>query len=210
MNRKRWWISRAAWAGVAVVVLSGLLAGERSLRAATDLLGEGDPPVASDLLVILGGGSQERLATGLELYRAGLAPAILVTDGAGYPDEEMRQLEAEGVPERCLVPPLRPATSTYEDALSIRQVILRKDLKSILVVTSPYHCRRTRMILQRVLGGLGVKVTVTPSVSLYMDMAHWWRSHQGWITVAVEFPKLLWAWATVPTVTAVGDAGLRK
>ena len=200
----------AVWAGLGATGLLLFLLGERGAQEATAWLDDGDAPVVSDLLVILGGGSGERILTGLELYRAALAPMILITDGAGFPDEEMRHLEEQGVPARSLVPPLRPASSTYEDALTIRQVVLRKNLKSILVVTSPYHCRRARLILKRVVGSLGVRVTVTPSVSLYMDMEHWWRSHQGWITVSGEFPKLLWAWATVPNVTAVGDPGLRK
>ena len=187
-----------------------ILSTESVARKATAWLYDWDPPAPSDLLVVLGGGSKERLTTVIELYRAGLAPAILITDGAGFPDEEMSYLEKQGVPARSLIPPLRPATSTYEDALSIKQVVVRKKFKSVLVVTSPYHCRRARMILERVVGSAGVRVAVTPSISLYMDKEHWWRSHQGWITVSGEFPKLLWAWATVPTVTTVGDAGLLK
>lgn len=210
MGRVRTRTLAAASAGVCVVGLLLFVLAESGAREATSWLYDPEPPVASDLLVILGGGSEERLLTGLDLYRAGLAPMILITDGAGFPDTEMEHLEEQGVPARSLVAPLRPATSTYEDALTIRQVVLRKSLNSILVVTSPYHCRRARLILHRVVGGLGVRITVTPSVSLYMDMEHWWRSHQGWITVSAEFPKLLWAWATVPTVAAVGDSSLRK
>jgi uncharacterized SAM-binding protein YcdF (DUF218 family) len=197
-----WWV-------VAALALA-LTAGWLGLVPATGWLVSGEPPVASDLMVVLGGGSGERLETGLQLYRAGLAPVILVTSGSGFPDQEMRYLKEQGVPARSLVPPLRPAISTYEDALTIRQVVLRNNLKSILVVTSPYHCRRARLILKRVVGSLGVRITVTPSVTLYMDMEHWWRSHQGWITVPGEFPKLLWAWATVPTVPSVGAAGSAK
>ncbi|HEY3175484.1 MAG TPA: YdcF family protein [Candidatus Polarisedimenticolia bacterium] len=200
----------AACAGLGTAGLLLLLFEWPGLRGATAWLCAGEPPVASDLLVVLAGGSGERLATALEVYRAGLAPAILITDGFGFADKDMRYLNERGVPARSLMAPLRPATSTYEDALTIRQVVLRENLKSILVVTSPYHCRRARLILKRVVGSLGVRITVTPSVTLYMDLGHWWRSRQGWITVPGEFPKLLWAWVTVPTVPAVGDAGLRK
>lgn len=199
---------RAGYIAAGVVVV--LIVAGAALAPATDWLVAGEPPVPADLLVVLSGGSWERFSTAIDLYRAGMAPAILITDPFGFADAEMRRLEAQGVPASALIAPLRPAGSTYEDSLAVRQLILKKGLKSILVVTSPYHCRRVRLIFRRVVEPLGVRVTVTPSTTLYMDMAHWWRGRQGWITVPGEFPKLLWAWATVPTVPTVGHSGAAK
>lgn len=190
-------------AGVAVTGVVLALAAVRLSSLATGWLLSGEPPIASELMVVLSGASMERTQTALELYRAGMAPEILITGETG-PDVDLRFLEEHDVPRQSLLLPLQPATSTFEDALSVRQLVLKKGVKSILVVTSPYHCRRARLILSRVLSGLGVRITVTPSVSLYMDPDHWWRSRQGWITAGFEFPKILWAWGTVPTVSEVG------
>ena len=121
-----------------------------------------------------------------------MAPLLTIT-GDGYSSSDILLLEQYGLPRDALVIPPKPSRSTYEDALSLRQLILQKKVVSVLVVTSPYHCRRTRLILNRVLFGLGVRITVTPSVSLFMDPDHWWRSPQGWITAGAEFPKLAWA-----------------
>ncbi len=155
-------------------------------------------------MVVLAGGSGERFATALDLWRARFSRRILVTDGGGYPDEAFGRLRKGGVPERALVAPHRPSDSTYGDALAIRQAIREGNYSSILVVTSPYHCRRTELILRRVLAGIPVRVTVTASVSLYMNPERWWSSRQGWITVGPEFPKLIWAWLTVPVGSEVG------
>ena len=182
-----------------ILAMSAFLA-----RPATRWLIQSSEPRPSDLIVVLAGGAGERLVTGLQLYRAGLASRILITDGFGYPDLGMRYLRAGGVPERSLRQPLMPSESTYEDALAVRQVVVKDNIRSILVVTSPYHCRRTRLIFDRVLGDLGTDVTVTASVTLYMDMDTWWRTRQGWITVPGEFPKLIWSWLSVPHVSAVG------
>lgn len=165
--------------------------------AATRWLYTGEPPQQAELLVVLGGGSAERARTALELYRAGYAPRIMVTDGSGHPDIAFEALEQAGVPRRALVSPLRPATSTVEDVLAIRQIVARHGIHSVLVVTSPYHCRRVALSLRRLMGGLDVEWTVTPSTSLYMDANSWWLSRQGWTTVAKEFPKLAWYWLTV-------------
>ena len=180
------------------------------LRLATAWLYDGEPSVPSDLLVVLGGGSHERAHTALGLYRQGMAPAILITGGYGFPDSMMRYLESEGIPSRALLAPVRPSTSTWEDALSIRDIVLRRHARSVLVVTSPYHCRRTRLILRRALSDLDLRISVTPSVSLYMNPGHWWRSRQGWITVGPEFPKLLWAWLTTSRAGRGGPPGRRQ
>ena len=195
---------KAIWfaAGMALLLAIVLVCA----RPATRWLVLTQEPRPADLLVVLAGGAGERLATGLVLYQAGLSPRILVTDEFGYPDRAMRWLGGKGIPRRSLVPPLMPSESTYEDALAVRQVVLKENIRSILVVTSPYHCRRARLILDRVLGGLGIQVTVTASMTLYMDLERWWQTRQGWITVPGEFPKLVWVWATVSDVGAVGAA----
>jgi len=165
--------------------------------AATRWLYSGQAPVPAEMLVVLGGGSAERARTALELYRAGFAPRIMVTDGSGHPDSAFHFMEQTGIPRRALLSPLRPATSTAEDARAIRQVVVRHGIRSVLVVTSPYHCRRVELALRRILADLEVEWTVTPSASLYMDANSWWLSRQGWITVGKEFPKLAWYWLTV-------------
>jgi uncharacterized SAM-binding protein YcdF (DUF218 family) len=85
-----------------------------------------------------------------------------------------------------------PSTSTLEDAWCIRDAVTHDRFKSVLVVTSPYHCRRARAILKQVLQPLGVKVTVVGSASYYMDAPRWWNSAQGWRLIPAELGKLIW------------------
>ena len=184
-------------AALAAAAVLALLVAAVVPGAATRWLYTGQPPRDAELLVVLGGGSAERARTALELHRAGFAPRIMVTDGSGHPDGAFAALESAGVPRRALVSPLRPATSTVEDVLAIRQIVRRHGFRSILVVTSPYHCRRVSLALDRLMGDSGVAWAVTPSTSLYMDANSWWLSRQGWITVAKEFPKLAWYWLAV-------------
>jgi uncharacterized SAM-binding protein YcdF (DUF218 family) len=170
----------------------------------------GEAPKSSELIVVLAGGARERLLTALDLYRGGFAPAIMITDPYGFPDSQMRELVAAGVPERALLVPPLAATTTVEDARCIREVVLRKGLRSLLVVTSPYHCRRARLAFSRVLSDLEVRVTVTASSSLYVDLDQWWKSRDGWNKVPAEYLKLVRAWMTVPDFGTVGGPGGRK
>jgi len=184
-----------------------LATGPLVAREASDWLMVGGAPRTSELIVVLAGGARERLLAALDLYRGGYAPAIMITDPYGFPDAQMRDLVAAGMPERALIPPPCAATTTLEDALCTREVILRKGFNSILVVTSPYHCRRVRLTFSRVLSDLDVQVTVTASRSLYVELDQWWKSRDGWNKVPVEYLKLIRAWMTVPEFGTVGAPG---
>jgi uncharacterized SAM-binding protein YcdF (DUF218 family) len=208
---RRWLSLMARAAGVlAGAALVLLLFGARLAVGAADWLDTGEPPEPADLIVVPAGGAQERLSTALTLYRRGFGRALLLTDEAGYPDQQIEELVAAGVPERAILPPPRPAASTLQDAACIREVILRQNVRSILVVTSPYHCRRVKMILSRRLADLDVAVRVTRSVSLYWDLREWWRQEDGREAVSGEYVKLAWDWMTVPQVAGVRQDGQGK
>lgn len=164
-------------------------------------------PERADALAVLGGSStyKERTEYAAQLFEEGFAPAVLLTDDGlrgGWSQEQQRNpffveraaaaLEAAGVP-RENVETLAPQTSsTYEEALVLREYATARGLKSLLVVTSGYHARRALWTFERVFEGSGVRVTVaavepgrqTPAP------AAWWLSVKGWRTVALEYVKL--------------------
>ena len=164
-------------------------------------------PERADALVVLGGSSayEERTQYAAQLFEEGFAPVVLLTDDGlrgGWSQEQQRNpffveraaaaLESAGVP-RENVETLAPQTSsTYGEALVLRQYASSRGLKSLLVVTSGYHARRARWTFERVFEGSGVRVSVaavepgrqTP------PPAAWWLSVAGWRTVALEYVKL--------------------
>lgn len=159
-------------------------------RAGESWLADSDPPRHSDLIIVLDGGAAERISRAIELYREGFAPAILVTSSEGFPDAQLRRMVSGGIPSRALLAPMQPSSSTWEDAVTIRQTVLRESVDSILVVTSSFHCRRARLIMERVLADIPVRITLTQANRLYPWP--WWR------TVPPEYLKLAWAWLAVP------------
>ena len=199
-------VSKKRLAAIACLALAIVLVatfGPPLAAAASGWLAAGEPPVPSDLMVVVSGGAQERLFTAIELYRRGLSRAILVTSPTGSPEREMKMLIRAGVLPADLVYPPRPALSTREDALCIREVVLQRKPRSLLVITSPYHCRRLRLILERTLADQDLRLTVSPSRNLYWDNARWWADRQGWNVVPAEYIKLFWAWIAVPVVADV-------
>jgi uncharacterized SAM-binding protein YcdF (DUF218 family) len=67
-------------------------------------------------------------------------------------------------------------------------------LRSLIVVTSPYHSRRALWSLRKVFAGSGVEVGIDPvapggqSPAPYM----WWTTRRGWREVAGEYAKLVY------------------
>ncbi|MBC7346985.1 MAG: YdcF family protein [Clostridia bacterium] len=61
-----------------------------------------------------------------------------------------RQAGSLGVPRQDVVLERR-AASTYENAVHSLEILKERGWHSAIVVTSPYHLRRTRFILERVL-----------------------------------------------------------
>ncbi len=125
------------------------------------------PPQPADAIVILGAPvrpdhslppvTEERVRTGVELYRRGLAPVILVTGGHCPRGHEHTRAEAEGmarwvraagVPESDLRVD-RKATSTRENAARAAEILFPEGRRRVWLVTQPFHLRRAVMLFER-------------------------------------------------------------
>lgn len=141
----------------------------------------------ADAIVVLGGGimprvdpqrtsnlldSADRIRTGAHLYHAGKAPLVITTGARPYPDIGPSAAEAAagllqefGVPADAILAPGR-SMSTREDALSVRAIIEREDLESVLLVTSAYHLPRALATFDEV----GVEVRPVPADYMTADI----------------------------------------
>ncbi|GEM87270.1 YdcF family protein [Meiothermus granaticius] len=167
--------------GVAAVLFTPLLP-----RLAQALV-VSEAPHPADLIVVLGGGMQcgsgsleasslARLEKGLELWKAGYAPRITLSDTVGeiFGDarcpslglEAARRVEAlygpDG-PEIVMLPQMR---TTHTEALATAQVAQAKGFHRLLLVTTPTHSRRALAAFRK----LGLNVTSVPSSEPRFDM----------------------------------------
>lgn len=168
-----------------LVILVTFLAGAAAwLRAP-------ESPAKSDVIVVLAG-SVERAFYAADLYRQGYAPLILVSRpereggqrmldelGMKLPAEEdvnMQVLQRKGVPQEHIRVIGSGARSTFEEALAVREEIAGKPLR-VMVVTSPYHVRRTGMIFRKILGDAPAELRVVGNT--YEQFPEQWWSDQG-------------------------------
>ncbi|MPY66177.1 YdcF family protein [Deinococcus sp. SDU3-2] len=143
-------------------------------------------PVRADAIVVLGAGVQcgtgtldphslARLVRGLELWRAGYAPRLTVSEPSGLlgpancpplsdlQRAHIRALYPSGGPE---VLTLRRVTTTRDEAARVRALAHERGWRRVLVVTSPSHSRRAT----RLVASGGVEAVSVPAGETRFDM----------------------------------------
>ncbi|TLM64502.1 MAG: YdcF family protein [Deltaproteobacteria bacterium] len=203
--------------------LAGLLAGllfagvalALTARFLPHLLVVDDPPAAVDAIVVLGGDSDgSRLRTGLRLLDDKFAPQLVLVANSGREGWE-RILKAfcpdcsfAGRPAMFLT----GSTDTRTDAQLTLEHCRSAGLRSILVVTSPYHTRRTALVFADIFAGSGIVPQVVSSGSygrLLPPDGRWWSDRRTVETVWLEFGKVLF-WELTPFLEFQGDGARLK
>ena len=142
----------------------------------------------ADLVVALGG-SRERQDRAIELLRQGYAQMVLFTG----PDFRSHDYNCIGVAHSGIHPPF-VAYTTYEEAMLVKTVLQERGLRSAIVVTSPYHLRRTRMTFERLVGETKAELAFHSSSNGTFSTSRWWKSHYGRKLVLMEYLGLVYYW----------------
>lgn len=157
------------------------------LRGPLAALTLAQPPVRADAIIVLGGGVQcgartmeasslARLLRGLELWRAGYAPVLTVSEQSGLlgPPNCVKLSELERAQVRALYPTGGPevltlpnVTTTRDEAARVRDLARARGWRRVLLVTSPSHSRRAA----RLFAAQGVNVVSVPAPETRFDTA---------------------------------------
>lgn len=175
-------------AGCLLLILAGVLWLWLSAWGLGAFLVDGDTLTKVDAIIVLSG-NNDRIAEASRLKKAGLSSWVILTQAnAISPEMDARKLDVPG--EMLLVAP-GIVSSTYEEALSIRQVMAQRNLSSCIVVTDPFHTLRTRLIFNDVLRQTGIRVIVHPVPGHWYTSRTWWQSAEGIQVTIQEYIKLL-------------------
>ena len=191
------------FAVLALVLLCVAGAATACLWNAARWLNNADAPVRSDAIVVLSG-RYERSMHAADLFRDGYAPVVVLSEEV--PGAESRRLEAigirrpspleihrqvlqvKGVPAEKIERLARPSLSTADEAVQIA-ARFGEPGRRVLIVTSPSHVRRARLVIARALEGRSVALAVCSTP--YEDFPEpWWRSQDAARDVLLEWAKL--------------------
>ncbi|GEN36416.1 YdcF family protein [Aneurinibacillus danicus] len=196
MKRKRW-VGFAVLFGLVLLVM---LTYKPMLNGLAHYLVHPDEKAPSDFIILLGGETDgQRTRKAVELYRAGLAPKIIVSSGARISwrttesKEMVALLKQLGVPDKDIVLEQK-SRSTYENAFYTRKVLEKETLqhKRITLVTDNWHTRRAMFIFHRVFEGTGIEIGSVGSHSLEkIRLDDWWRDHESMQTILSEWSRLI-------------------
>jgi len=160
-----------------------------------------EAPPQSDAIIILGGEMNgERTRKGAELYRDGVAPKVMLSDGTKMSwrttaIQEMYDLAMlEGVPAEDLLREEK-SRSTYENALYTKELMQSLGYHSAVVVTSDWHAKRSRFIFEKVYKGSGIELSYCGTPDDRSDFEGWWKDGEKQQVVLSEWAKTLVYWA---------------
>ena len=206
-----WW-GGALLVGMALVFLFR----EPLLRSVASMLIVQNPLEHAAAIVCLAGQTPFREMEAAKLYRAGWAPVVVVARelrreewdallklGIALTESwELRRevLIREGVPSSAILVPEGEAEGTFEE-LKIVAWALHITTQPVILVTSKYHTRRTRLIWNHVTGGRS-RAIMRLAESDPFDPARWWRQRRFILSVVREYLGLVNYWLGFPVGTS--------
>jgi len=161
------------------------------------------PLEEAQLIHVFSGGSYERSAHAAELFHQGWAKEVLVTGGY-IPQTSMAlglmMYEAEigarslihlGVPSEAISMEL-VGESTYDELVFLRTLAEKRGLRSIILVSSPYHMRRIYYTSRHVFKDSPIRLIYSPAKSLWFNAQRWWGDEKSFLAVHNEYLKHLY------------------
>ena len=175
----------------AVIAVSLALAAVFTDEPARWLVAE-DPPRPTDAAVVLAGDPDyERTLTASRLFLEGQVRLVIVTGGEPGPGDSAQSLRAVAI--RAGVPPERirmeqVSRSTHGSMVAIRPILEQEGIRSLTVVTSPYHQRRALWAARRTL--TGIDVVSRPAHPAGWRPEGWWKTRWNRRIVLGEYAKI--------------------
>lgn len=193
----------------AVILAPLLILGSVGLRGLGSFLVYEDPLETADGIMILGGTMYDRQLEAVDLYNGGWAPRLfLLREVSEWGEVELRDrgitylslvdvqvdvMERLGVP-RDRISVLDRADSTAQEADILRDLALREKFTKVIVVTSKQHSRRARLVINRRMREIGVKVIMRPSRYDRANVDRWWTERATLRFTLFETQRLFSYW----------------
>jgi uncharacterized SAM-binding protein YcdF (DUF218 family) len=151
-----------------------------------------DPPRVVDAAVVLSGDPDyERTTSAARIVLRGEARLLVLTGGEPGPGDSAISLRKQavslGVPQDRIRME-RTSRSTREGVLAVLPILRREGVKSVALVTSPYHQRRAYLAAQH--AWPGIAILNRPAAPSEWTPEGWWRTARSRGMVVSEYLKL--------------------
>jgi uncharacterized SAM-binding protein YcdF (DUF218 family) len=144
-----------------------------------------EPAGHADAIVVLGDDNfyADRATHAAELFRQGVAPEVVASGrrlrpNAGISELIEHDLTERGVPKEKIVRFSQDTDGTIDEAEAVAKLAVEHHWKSLVIVTSNYHTRRTRYIYRKVFRS-GIAVSVASARDGDFDPERWWEKRKS-------------------------------
>ena len=180
-----------------IIVVVGFLFSEPLLNGASRALVYKDPLVKTEAIVILSGGSGNRVEAATRLYNAGFGEKLFFSGFKIYPGTYTSGLMKKyalklGVPEDKIIASIPDAeVSTRGESEANLKLLNKNHIKKFILVTSAYHTRRSKLMYEKAISILGydIEFLVYPAPDPFVPIQGWWKIRTGQKGIFFEYLK---------------------
>jgi uncharacterized SAM-binding protein YcdF (DUF218 family) len=170
---------------VAVLCVAVYLVRHPIMRFAAEEWIVDEPAAHADAILVLSDDNfyADRATHAAELYRQGVAPVVVASGRrlrptAGISELMEHDLIERGVPKDKIIRFAHDADNTKEEAEALGKIAKSDHWKSVVIVTSNYHTRRTRYIFGKVFP-TGIVVSIASARDGDFDPERWWEKRKS-------------------------------
>jgi uncharacterized SAM-binding protein YcdF (DUF218 family) len=181
--------------GLGVVLVALVLSYPWWILLPGTILVKSSEPQPAEAVFVLGGDTFGfRVKGAADLVHRGIAPLVLVSGNDWYfglweCELAIDQAVKNGQPREIFEPFRHNATSTDDELRKIFAEAQRRGWKSIILVTSNFHTRRTGLLVRRNLPE-GLHVQVVASEDRYFRPEEWWWHRESRKLLVMEWMKM--------------------
>ena len=164
---------------------------------------------SADMIMVLLGPIPDRVLQAADLYHQGVAPKIVFCNDhhpgsfqlaehgiflENTADIAKNTLLQLGVPDSVIHVFDQATASTQDEAIVLRDHLKgHPEIRSVVLVTSSYHSKRTYRIFSKAVsrGGLDVQIYTSDNPYTNFYQRRWWRDRPSAAMVLLEYLKLL-------------------
>ncbi len=199
LTNKPWWKTTCGALGLILITVFFVCLGYLGLRAMGAYLIVASPLESVNAIVVLSGGDESRMTEALRLYNENYAKMIILTEtgnaAKGYlhlHSFDMRiQLLTNGIPSGNMLITEKQVSSTKDEAIAVKKIMLNRQMISCIIVTDPYHTRRAYNIFKKEFMDTNIKILIQPVIHSWYNSRTWFLKWDGWRFTLLEYFKIL-------------------
>lgn len=173
------------------------------MRSIGRYLADADTPEQVDVIAVLGGNSYVRGKEAVNVHRmfpstpmvctGGNVPVQLLAFDTVLTESRLTRhfVTKSGVPD-SLITCLDQSFSTRDEALELKAYCDSMGYRSLMVITSSYHLRRTGITFRKALEGSSIRLNLHGAPDDSFNPESWWTDEESLITVNNEIMKLIY------------------